>query len=147
MSFQCRTLNAPFFFFFFFQLSDKIGLSIKDRIVCYERKLDSWVSGLIVDTCIIKLNGVCLLHSIIYNRLWVDSPLGRGLVSGNAGTEGCGIDRTNSGTSKLIDTYFCYFCVEEIVFANVPRSWSRIYWLRIYIIRATRRSWKQVDWW
>ena len=97
------------FFVFFFHLSDKIGLSIKDRIVCYERKLDSWVSGLIVDTCIIKLNGCA-------------SPLGKGLVSGNAGTEGCGIDRANSGTSKLIDTYFCYFCVEEIVFANVPRS-------------------------
>lgn len=111
------------FFFVVSQLSDKIGLSIKDRIVCYERKLDSWVSRL--DKGNIKLNGVCLLHSIIYNRLWVDSPLGRGLVSRIVGTEGCETDRTNSGTSKLIDTYFCYFCVEEIVFANVPRSWSR----------------------
>lgn len=62
---------------------------------------------------------------IIYNRLWVDSPLGRGLVSRNVGTEGCEIDRTNSGTSKVIDTYFFYFCVEEIVFVNVPRPCSR----------------------
>ena len=50
-------------FFVVSQLSDKIGLSIKDRIVCYERKLDSWVSRLIADTGSIKLNGVCLLHS------------------------------------------------------------------------------------
>lgn len=108
------------FFFAVPQLSDKIGLSIKDRIVCYERKLDSWVSRL--DKGSITLNGVCLLHSIIYNRLWVDSPLGRGLVSRNVGTEGCEVYRTNSDTSKLIGTHFCYFCVEEIVFANVPRS-------------------------
>ena len=99
VSFQCRTLNAPFFCFFF-QLSDKIGLSIKDRIVCYERKLDSWVSGLIVDTCIIKLNGVCLLHSIIYNRLWVDSPLGRGLVGWSAGMQ------ERKGVGSIEQIYF-----------------------------------------
>ena len=80
-------------FFVFSQLSDKVGLSVKDRIVCYERKLDSWVSRL--DKGSIELNDVCLLHSIIYNRHWVDSSLGRGLVSRNVGTEGCEIDRTN----------------------------------------------------
>lgn len=56
-------LNCTFIFVVVSQLSDKIGLSIKERIVCYERKLDSWVSRLIVDTGSIKLNGVCLLHS------------------------------------------------------------------------------------